>query len=174
MARRTDEAGEGLTIRPYGMDGAEDEDAVVGLSLRAWEPVFASVERVLGAEINTRLHGNDWRRHQEADIRRVLAQPGINTWVAEFDQRVVGFVSAGVVDERRQIGEVAMLAVALEYQGHGIGTALTDRATIWLRESGMRVAFIATGGDSGHAAARRIYEKAGYTLLPSAQFYKAL
>ncbi|MBV9011056.1 MAG: hypothetical protein JO272_03220 [Pseudonocardiales bacterium] len=41
-----------------------DEEAVVELSLRAWEPVFASMEQVLGHEICLRLHG-DWRRYQE-------------------------------------------------------------------------------------------------------------
>jgi hypothetical protein len=43
-----------------------------------------------------------------------------------------------------------------------------------MRESGMRVAMIGTGGDPGHAPARRAYDKAGYTALPSVQYFKAL
>ena len=35
-----------------------DVQAVVDLSLRAWTPVFASLERILGWELFTRLHGN--------------------------------------------------------------------------------------------------------------------
>jgi hypothetical protein len=38
----------------------------------------------------------------------------------------------------------------------------------------MRVAMIKTGGDPGHAPARRVYEKADYTQLPEAGYYKAL
>jgi hypothetical protein len=38
----------------------------------------------------------------------------------------------------------------------------------------MTVAMVETGGDSGHAPARRDYEKAGYTLLPVARYFKAL
>jgi hypothetical protein len=38
----------------------------------------------------------------------------------------------------------------------------------------MRVAMIETGGDPGHAPARRVYEKADYTLIPNARYFKAL
>ena len=38
----------------------------------------------------------------------------------------------------------------------------------------MRVAMIGTGGDPGHAPARRVYEKADYTLIPMARYFKAL
>ena len=40
-----------------------DADAVVNLSLRAWAPVFASLERTLGSEIFRRPHP-DWREDQ--------------------------------------------------------------------------------------------------------------
>jgi hypothetical protein len=46
--------------------------------------------------------------------------------------------------------------------------------TDWIRESGMPVAFISTGGDPGHALARRTYAKAGYRELPIAYYLKAL
>jgi ribosomal protein S18 acetylase RimI-like enzyme len=67
-----------------------------------------------------------------------------------------------------------MLAVDPEDQGRGLGTALTDHATAWLRQSGMRVAMIGTRGDRGHAPARRVYEKADYRLIPLARYFKAL
>jgi hypothetical protein len=38
----------------------------------------------------------------------------------------------------------------------------------------MRVAMVETGGDTGHAPARRVYEKADYTLSPVARYFKAL
>ena len=67
-----------------------------------------------------------------------------------------------------------MLAVDPDAQGRGIGTALTEVATSWLREAGMMVAMVETGSDPGHAPARRVYEKAGYRLLPVARYFKAL
>lgn len=55
-----------------------------------------------------------------------------------------------------------------------IKARLTEVATDWLRERGMLVAVIGTGSDDGHAPARRVYERAQYTLMPTAQYFKAL
>jgi hypothetical protein len=38
----------------------------------------------------------------------------------------------------------------------------------------MKVAMVETGGDPGHTAARRTYEKAGYVLLPIVRYFKNL
>jgi GNAT superfamily N-acetyltransferase len=149
-----------------------DEEAVVELSLRAWAPVFASMESILGSELSARLHG-DWRAYQGKAVRETLAKPGMMVWVAE-QSGVVGFVTAWIADPERKVGEIYMLAVDPTSQVRGVGTALTEHATQWLREAGMRVAMISTGGDPGHAPARRVYEKADYTLLPAAGYYKAL
>lgn len=150
----------------------QDAEPVVELSLRAWAPVFASVEQVLGGEISVRLHG-EWRQYQEREVRAVLADPAMRAWVAETGQGVVAFVAA-TLHAGRLLGEISMLAVDPDEQDRGIGTALTEFATAWLRDAGMRVAMVETGGDPGHAPARRVYEKAGYTLLPVARYFRAL
>ncbi len=61
-----------------------DEELVVGLSLRAWEPVFAAVEEMLGSELFVRLRG-DWQVGQATAVRDVLADPGYRVWVAKAD-----------------------------------------------------------------------------------------
>jgi hypothetical protein len=38
----------------------------------------------------------------------------------------------------------------------------------------MKVASLSTGGDPGHAPARRAYEKAGYTAFPIVWYYQDL
>jgi ribosomal protein S18 acetylase RimI-like enzyme len=149
-----------------------DEERVVDLSLRAWAPVFASLERVLGQEIFHRLHG-DWRPFQARAVREVLNSGDITVWISVSDQ-VHGFVATKISDPERLIGEVWMLAVDPDSQRRGIGSALTTFATERLRDAGMRVAMIDTGGDAGHAPARKVYEKSDYTLLPIARYWKAL
>jgi GNAT superfamily N-acetyltransferase len=138
--------------------------------------VFASLEEVLGAEIFRRLHP-DWRVDQDKAVRAVLVDPAMQIWVAEAHGQLhdgpTGFVAAKL-NADSLIGEVYMLAVDPETQDQGVGTALTETATAWLRTSGMRVAMIDTGGDPGHAPARRVYEKVNYTLLPIARYFKAL
>ncbi len=115
--------------------------------------MFASLETELGRDVFVRLHG-DWRAYQAAAVREVLASEGVRAWVAEAGDRVVGFAAA-TLDGERKIGEIEILAVDPGYQGSGIGSALTAVATDWMRDSGMRVAMVETGGDPGHAAARR-------------------
>jgi GNAT superfamily N-acetyltransferase len=153
---------------------SEDHDGIVELSLRAWAPVFASVGEVLGEELDTLLHGTDWREHQAREVRDTLKDDAKRVWVAEDGGRVVGFVAAAVVDPVRLIGEVVMVAVDPDAQRHGIGGSLTEHATAWLREQGMRVAVLGTGGDPGHEPARRVYERLGFQLFPSAQYFRVL
>jgi GNAT superfamily N-acetyltransferase len=160
----------GAPIREYELG---DTEPIVELSLRAWKPVFASVAAELEPDLDTLLHG-DWRVHQEREVRETIARDGMRTWVAEGHVRVIGVVAAAVVDPRRLIGEIAMLAVDPASQRRGVGTALTEVATVWLRDSGMRVAFLGTGGDEGHMPARRVYQKAGFSPFPVVQYYKRL
>jgi lincosamide nucleotidyltransferase A/C/D/E len=160
-----------VQIRP---SRAADRDAVVELSLRAWAPNYASMEAVLGDELSRRLHGEDWRAYQARSVIEAVTESANHSWVADRHGRICGFVVAAVVDPGRGLGEIAMLAVDPAAQGHGVGRALTDHATDWLRAVGMRVAMIGTGGDAGHAAARRLYERAGYSPMPMARYFKAL
>src|SRR5215210_6340860 len=157
-------------IRPFE---DRDAEAVVGLSMRARAPVFAPLERVLGYEIFGLPHP-DWREDQRRAVEAACAAKRGRVWVAEVDGTVVGFVAVGVYDPDRSMGEISMLAVDPDHRGDGIGTAMTEFALDRLKEAGMKVAMVETGGDPGHAAARRTYEKAGYVLLPIARYFKNL
>ena len=157
-------------IRPFN---DRDADAVVDLSLRAWAPAFASLERALGSEIFGRQHPN-WREDQRRAVEEVCAAKKGLVWVAEVDGTAVGFVALKLHHPERSMGEISMLAVDPDHQSRGIGTALTEFALDRLKEGGMTVAMVETGGDRGHAAARRTYEKAGYVHLPIARYFKNL
>lgn len=149
-----------------------DEEPIVQLSLRAWAPVFASIKRVLGVEIFETLHP-DWREDQAREVRKVLAGPPNSVWVAAPQRVAIGFVAATVHPDGL-MGEVVMLAVEPGEQRRGIGSALIECATEWLRSSGVRIAVVETGGDPGHAPARRTYDRAKYTPLPIARYFRAL
>jgi ribosomal protein S18 acetylase RimI-like enzyme len=150
-----------------------DAEAVVGLSLRAWAPVFASIERALGSEIYGLLFPDGWLASQRQAVEAVCASQEKRVWVAEVDGTTVGFVAVDLHPES-SIGEIHMLAVDPDHQGNGIGTALTEFALARIKDAGMKVAMVETGGDPGHAAARRTYEKAGYLHLPIARYFKNL
>ena len=94
------------TVRDYE---PRDEEPVVARSLRAWEPVFAAVEELLGPELVLRLRG-DWRTGQATEVRDVLAGSGNRVWVAEVEEAVVGFVAAKLQRDAG-VGEIHMIAV---------------------------------------------------------------
>jgi ribosomal protein S18 acetylase RimI-like enzyme len=159
-----------LSVRPIR---ESDLEALEELALLAWEPVFASVHTVLGPEIDAILHP-DWRQRQREEVRLYCAEtPGAITVLAEMDGAVAGFITYELNHDTLR-GVVDLLAVHPDYQNRGIGTELNRIVIEHMRQAGMRIAIVGTGGDPGHAPARRTYEKAGYTLFPIAHYYRAL
>ena len=159
-----------LTIRPLS---GRDVEALEELAVLAWEPVFASFQHILGTEIYPILYP-DWHQQQRDTVSKTCADgSGFTVLVAEVDNVVTGFIAYSVNLEE-QSGEVELLAVHPDYQNHGIGTALNVHVLEQMKASGVHLAVVGTGGDPGHAPARRSYEKAGYTGLPLVRYYKAL
>lgn len=158
-----------LHIRPVRDN---DVEALVQLSLLAWEDVFESFQRIMGPSIYP-LIWPDWKDGQRKGVENVC-QDGEKTavWVAEERGRAVGFIAYELHAD--ETAEVQLLAVHPEYQNAGIGTALNDFALEKMKESGTKLAVVGTGGDPAHAPARRSYEKAGYTALPLVRYYKDL
>jgi ribosomal protein S18 acetylase RimI-like enzyme len=159
----------GPTIRPLTPG---DIAAVVEFSLRAWAPVFDSFRRVMGERVYQALYP-DWATSQARDVEAVCQDDTAKVWVAEQLGRPVGFVAVRI-DADAQTGEIYMLAVDPLVQRQGIGTALTSFAVQQLRQAGVTLAEVGTGGDPGHAPARRVYEKAGFIGLPLVRYYARL
>ncbi|WP_181779016.1 GNAT family N-acetyltransferase [Pseudonocardia pini] len=155
-------------MRPFA---TADLSAVLDLSVRAWAPVFAAVEKVLAGSQTFELMHPDWRAGQRAAVEATCTS--LPTWVAEDAGTVAGFVAV-TLHEADRMGEIVMIAVDPAYQRRGHAAAMVAFATDWLREQGMSVALIDTGADEGHAPARRVYEAAGYTPLPGVKYFKAL
>jgi ribosomal protein S18 acetylase RimI-like enzyme len=70
--------------------------------------------------------------------------------------------------------EIHMIAVDPAFQRRGIASALTGHALSEMRRRGITLATVATGGDPGHAPARRTYEKAGFTSFPQVLYSRVL
>ena len=161
-----------VSIRPLRPD---DIDVVVEFSLRAWQPVFESFRQVMGAEIYRRVYP-DWKTIQADVVESSCRAEGNRVWVAEADGRPVGYTVVVVhpINRETESGEIYMLAVDPDYQGRGIGLALGSFAVDRITELGIPLAEIGTGGDPGHAPARRLYERAGFTPVPLVRYFKAL
>ncbi|QNG54505.1 GNAT family N-acetyltransferase [Pseudonocardia petroleophila] len=158
-----------VTIRPLG---SGDRDAVVALSLRAWEPVFASLRSVLhGSGVFDLQYPRGWAAAQAAAVGEVCDSGRV--WVADVDGVVAGFVAV-VLHTDDLMGEIHMVAVDPAFQRRGLGAGLTGFALGWMAEQGMTTAMVETGGDPGHAPARATYEAAGFTHLPISRYFRTL
>jgi GNAT superfamily N-acetyltransferase len=159
-----------MQIEPYN---PHQLDAVVRLSLRAWAPVFESIQSVMDTDVYRAFYPDHWRVSQQKAIEDVCAAEETNVWVAIDAESTVGFIAVKLDSESR-MGEIYMVAVDPAFQGHGIGTALIEFALAWMKDAGMSIAMVETGGDPGHVPARHTYEKLGFGLWPVARYFKQL
>jgi ribosomal protein S18 acetylase RimI-like enzyme len=148
-------------------------DAVIQLSLRAWTPVFESMQNAMDAGVYRAFYPNNWQVSQQKAIEEVCAAADINVWVALDSGFTVGFVAVKL-DSESKMGEIYMVAVDPDVQGHGIGSALLEFAIDQMKEAGMSLVMVETGGDLGHAPARRTYEKLGFGRWTVARYFKKL
>jgi len=159
-----------MQIEPYN---PHHLDTVIRLSLRAWAPVFDSIQKAMDSEVYRVFYGDDWRVRQQKGVQDVCLAEDVKVWVAMEVGATVGFVAVKL-HAQQSMGEIYMLAVDPDFQGQGIGSALTEFALAWMKEAGMAVAMVETGGDPGHAPARHTYEKAGFGLFPIARYFMKL
>src|SRR5262249_52879744 len=79
-----------VQIRSFNRQDLAD---IVQLSLLAWEPIFAAWEQILGSDLYPVAIYADWRKSQQEAVEKVCQDEKITTWVAEIQEKVVGFIA---------------------------------------------------------------------------------
>jgi GNAT superfamily N-acetyltransferase len=165
------ETKEELVLRPaLGSDHKKAES----IRQSAFEPVFASFKSILGNDIyNLAQAAED---NAQCGILAELFEPN-SEWelhIAELSGSTVGFISLKL-DATSHVGEIGLNAVDPGNSGNGIGTKMYGFALQRMKDVGMKVATVGTGGDPSHTAARNAYRKAGFdTEIPSVWMCKLL
>lgn len=160
-----------LRFRPARRD---DEPRLQDIRRAAFAPVFASFRSILGDEIYELAQRRD-DEAQEGLLSSLLApDSGWEVHVAHSGDEIVGFVSVQT-NRETLIGEIGLNAVDPAHGGRGIGAALYQLALTRMKDAGVEVATVATGGDPSHAPARRAYRKVGFDReIPSVWMYRKL
>lgn len=140
-----------------------DVAGCVAFGLEAFRAVYAAWQQLYGDDLFHRLEP-DWEQAQSAYMRSAITRVGAETWVFETAGRAAGFLVLTMDDQK--LGQIELLAVDPEVQGHGVATALNQHALERCREAGMAYVIVATASDPGHAPARRSYEKVGFRPMP--------
>jgi ribosomal protein S18 acetylase RimI-like enzyme len=159
-----------MQIEPYT---PQHLDTIVRLSLRAWTPVFESIQNAMDADVYQAFYPDNWRVSQQKAVEEVCVAEDIKVWVALDADSTAGFVAVKL-DPESKMGEIYMVAADPDFQGQGIGRTLTEFALAQMKDAGMSIAMVETGGDPGHAPARRTYEKSGFRLWSVARYFKKL
>jgi len=150
---------------------AEQLDALLELTVRAWAPVFPFMEADVPAYVYRAFYPNGWEARQRQDVAALCQDEATEVWVALIDERLAGYVGLRAHRED-SMGEVHILAVDPAFQRRGIGRALLDFSFDWIRRRGLTMAFVETGGDRGHAPSRATYESAGFERYPVARYFR--
>ena len=146
---------------------SEDAPRLQEIRQAAFEPTFASFRSILGDKIYELAQAQE-DEGQEALLSSMFEpESGWEVYAAELAGIVIGFVSVQLNPDTH-VGEIGLNAVHPDYWGRGAGTAMYNFAVARMKEAGMQVATVATGGDPSHAPARHAYRKAGFTVeIPS-------
>lgn len=149
----------------------EQRDALLALAVRAWAPVFPQMEAGVPPYVHRAFYPNGWEARQRKDVAAICSDESTEIWVALLDDQLAGFVGLRAHDED-SMGEVHILAVDPPYQRCGVARALLDFSFDWIRQRGLTMAMVETGGDEGHAPSRAAYESAGFERYPVARYFR--
>lgn len=146
---------------------AKDLPYLENLRQAAFAPVFDSFRTILGDDIYNLAQAHEDEAQGGLLASFLAPDSDWKVYTAEVNGTVVGFVSIQL-NQDRKVGEIGLNAVDPNYAGRGVGTIMYNFAVAKMKEAGMQVATVSTGGDPSHAPARRAYEKAGFTVqIPS-------
>ena len=148
-----------------------DIEAAAAIGIEAWTPIREGYRLALGDELYEAFF-TGWPDSKRASIAKGLRSG--RGFVAKDGDRVVGFIYYQFNPDTG-VGEICENAVSSAYRGQGIGGMLYSQVFDYLQAQGAKFVKVTTGGDDGHAPARKAYEKAGFhAFLPSVTYYKAL
>jgi ribosomal protein S18 acetylase RimI-like enzyme len=153
---------------------AGDLDRLIDLTIEIFGPYFEeSFRSIVGDPVMRTMHG-DWREDYRKQLPELHA-PDAHRYVAvaEHDGVIVGFV-AWQTHPEKGYGQVDFVAVAPSHRRRGLADELCRHAFADMKDRGMRVVEIGTGGDPFHAPARAFYESLGMTAFPVVFYYQEL
>ena len=107
-------------------------------------------------------------------MRASCANDDRDVFVAVADGRPIGFVTVALNAFHERMGVIEIVGVDPDHQRRGIATRLTEHAVAHMKDCGMDIVVVETGGDPGHAPARATYDAAGFTVLPIARYFQLL
>ena len=118
-----------MRIEPYHPSYLK---GIIHLSLRAWAPVFESIQTAMDDAFYQAFYPEHWRVSQQKAVEEVCKAEDTHVWVAVEDDSPAGFVAVKL-HEADSMGEIYMVAVDPDFQGQGMGSTLISFALDWMK-----------------------------------------
>ena len=160
-----------LKIRKFK---SEDLPVIQGIRQRAFAPIFEGFREQVGDEIYEIEYAD--ADQQQADYLQTICteDKGLEIHVASDNDLVIGFIAFSM-DEMRGRGEIDLNAVDPDHQGKGAGKLMYEFAIACMKDKGIKLVKVSTGGDASHEAARQSYKKSGFEhSIPSVTLFKII
>lgn len=153
--------------------GPEDVPALIDLTIETFRPLFETdLPALLDPQVFAHDHGA-WQDGYRSEVP-ALHDPDANKFItlAEDNDQILGYVGWHVNPDGS--GRLEMVAVHPDARQRGVGFAVCRSALDQLKQRGVTVVHIGTGGDAFHAPARRLYESLGFTGYPVVDYTHAI
>ena len=155
-----------VAVRPFR---SRDGKRLAEITRRAFEG--RCIESAIEAHFGV-IEDLPWDRRKVRGLRYELTSPFVETRVAEYNGRIVGYITYEVI-HNASTGWVRNLAVDPSYQGRGVGTQLLDAVLSEFRAMGLKRSRIETL--SSNDRARAFYRKKGFQeVIERVFFYREL
>ena len=154
----------------------EDLPALVDLTIEAFRPLFeVDLPNLLDPAVFAHDHGT-WADDYRRDVP-TFHDPKANRFIVLAEETAgdgspLGYVGWQVNPDGS--GRLEMVAVHPAARRRGVGTAICREALERLRQRGVTVVHVGTGGDPFHASARRLYESLGFNAYLVVDYTRAI
>jgi RimJ/RimL family protein N-acetyltransferase len=139
-----------MTVRPAT---AADARAIADVHVRTWQAAYV---HAFPPEVLAAITVDE----REALWRRLLADEDVQVWVAEAEDDVVGFASAGEARDEEDVAELYAIYVLPDAWGGGAAHELMHAVIGWFLAEEYTTAVLWVLADNPRA--RRFYEREGW------------
>ncbi len=151
---------------------AQDIESVQNFTVNAFKPIFESFENIMGEKVFPIVY-SDWRQVHRDHVTNFYNDDNMTCLIAVIDDKPAGFIVYHM-QPAEKTGMIEFLVVNPDYQNRGVGTELNQYVIDIMRQTGIKVVSVSTGGDPSHEPAQKAYEKVGFKPFPNIWYYQYL
>ncbi|MBT7102381.1 GNAT family N-acetyltransferase [archaeon] len=138
--------------------GKKDVKSVKKIALMAFAANKKIQKKILGNSIFKTFYP-DWQKKKEKTIEYLCKSRDCRIYVAEKDNKILGFASFRLSKDKPLTAEILTNGVSPKYQKQGIGSALYKKLISELKILGIKYVHVNTDNE----IAEKAYEKVGFS-----------